>query len=66
MSRRQFRMGEASLRLGSLQADFEPDANTKTTGLLVKKWTGVIRLQRKVRLRRFPRLVAYAPLDYGS
>ncbi|KAF8576131.1 hypothetical protein K439DRAFT_1623073 [Ramaria rubella] len=23
-------------------ADFEPDANAKTTGLLVKKWTGVI------------------------
>ncbi|KAF8584526.1 dynein regulator [Ramaria rubella] len=40
-------------------ADFEPDANTKTTGLFVKKWTGVIRLQRKIMDLESPHL----PLD---
>ncbi|KAF8507649.1 dynein regulator [Hysterangium stoloniferum] len=28
--------------------DFEPDPTAKTAGLLVKKWTGLIRLQRKI------------------
>jgi hypothetical protein len=52
--------------LGALQADFEPDANAKTTGLLVKKWTGVIRLQRKVHTRKVPKaLFADRTLDYG-
>ncbi|KAI0080168.1 nuclear distribution protein PAC1 [Panus rudis PR-1116 ss-1] len=29
-------------------ADYQPDAEHKTSGLLVKKWTSVIRLQRKI------------------
>ncbi|KDQ09585.1 hypothetical protein BOTBODRAFT_36989 [Botryobasidium botryosum FD-172 SS1] len=29
-------------------ADFQPDANAKTSGLLVKKWTSVIRMQKKI------------------
>ena len=32
------------------QADFQPDAGQKTAGLLVKKWTSVIRMQKKVSL----------------
>jgi platelet-activating factor acetylhydrolase IB subunit alpha len=29
-------------------AKYSPDPNAKYTGLLEKKWTGVIRLQKKV------------------
>jgi hypothetical protein len=32
-----------------LQADFQPDLGQKSNGLLVKKWTSVIRMQKKVR-----------------
>ncbi|GJJ15918.1 hypothetical protein Clacol_010197 [Clathrus columnatus] len=28
--------------------DFQPDTNSKTAGLLAKKWTGLIRLQRRI------------------
>lgn len=28
--------------------DFQPDTKSKTSGLLEKKWTSVIRLQKKV------------------
>lgn len=31
------------------QPDFQPDAKAKWSGLLEKKWTSVIRLQKKVR-----------------
>ena len=33
------------------QADFQPDPSAKTSGLLAKKWTSVIRMQKKVRAR---------------
>ena len=36
------------LILQQLQADFHPDPGSKTAGLLVKKWTSIIRLQKKV------------------
>ena len=32
-----------------LQTDFQPDLGQKSNGLLVKKWTSVIRMQKKVR-----------------
>lgn len=32
-----------------IQADFTPDPNSPASGLLVKKWTSIIRMQRKVR-----------------
>lgn len=32
-------------------ADFQPDPSAKTSGLLAKKWTSVIRMQKKVRTR---------------
>ncbi|KAH9847562.1 WD40-repeat-containing domain protein [Lenzites betulinus] len=32
----------------SSQSDYLPDATSKTSGLLVKKWTSVIRLQKKI------------------
>jgi platelet-activating factor acetylhydrolase IB subunit alpha len=31
------------------QADFMPDPSSPASGLLVKKWTSIIRMQRKVR-----------------
>ncbi|KAJ3009015.1 hypothetical protein NUW54_g2940 [Trametes sanguinea] len=31
------------------QSEYDPDPNSKTSDLLVKKWTSVIRLQKKVR-----------------
>jgi hypothetical protein len=33
----------------AFQADFQPDLGQKSNGLLVKKWTSVIRMQKKVR-----------------
>jgi hypothetical protein len=30
-----------------LQTDFQPDLGQKSNGLLVKKWTSVIRMQKK-------------------
>ncbi|KAI0365155.1 dynein regulator [Pilatotrama ljubarskyi] len=36
------------LKEESSQLDFEPDPNSKTKDLLVKKWTSVIRLQKKI------------------
>ncbi|THH18967.1 hypothetical protein EW146_g2117 [Bondarzewia mesenterica] len=32
----------------SSQADFQPDLGQKSSGLLVKKWTSVIRMQKKI------------------
>ncbi|KAL1947046.1 hypothetical protein VTO73DRAFT_14007 [Trametes versicolor] len=36
------------LKEESAQLDYEPDPNSKTKDLLVKKWTSVIRLQKKI------------------
>lgn len=35
---------------GASRPTFTPDATSPTSGLLVRKWTGVIRMQRKVEL----------------
>lgn len=32
------------------QEDYQPDPKAKTSGLLEKKWTSVVRLQKKVRV----------------
>lgn len=37
-----------SLKAESKQEDFNPDPKQKYAGLLEKKWTSVIRLQKKV------------------
>lgn len=39
----------AALKHEAGQPDFQPDAKAKWSGLLEKKWTSVIRLQKKVR-----------------
>lgn len=33
---------------GFLKHDFTPDSTSPTNGLLVKKWTSIIRMQRRV------------------
>lgn len=40
----------AAFKQESGQAEFQPDPKAKWSGLLEKKWTSVIRLQKKVRL----------------
>ena len=40
------------------QSDFVPDSSSPASGLLVKKWTSIIRMQRKVR----PRSASYSTL----
>jgi hypothetical protein len=42
-----------SWSLMPLQADFQPGPDAKPNGLLVKKWTSVIRQQKKVRIGLF-------------
>lgn len=42
------------------KGDFEPDPSNKTAGLLVKKWTGLIRLQRKVGMIQKSSLLHFA------
>lgn len=39
----------AALKNETQNSDFVPDPKTKYAGLLEKKWTSVIRLQKKVR-----------------
>lgn len=39
-----------ALKAEAGQADFQPDSKAKWSGLLEKKWTSVIRLQKKVRV----------------
>lgn len=47
------------------QPDFQPDPKAKWSGLLEKKWTSVIRLQKKVRLVR-PLRHAHNPNPTGQ
>lgn len=41
-----------ALKAESLNDDFVPDPKQKYAGLLEKKWTSVIRLQKKVHIRQ--------------
>lgn len=43
-----------ALKAEAKQEDFQPDPKAKWSGLLEKKWTSVIRLQKKVRVDRRP------------
>ena len=42
--------------------EYEPDAKSRYGGLLEKKWTSVIRLQKKVSPRCFASVHATAPV----
>lgn len=44
-----------ALKAEAKQDDFQPDPKAKWSGLLEKKWTSVIRLQKKVRVDRCSR-----------
>jgi platelet-activating factor acetylhydrolase IB subunit alpha len=45
-----YRDAYEALKLESSNEDFEPDSKSKYYGLLEKKWTSVIRLQKKVKV----------------